>query len=123
MPNRFCISLSCGNSNGENKKRYYIKGENNFYIFWMKDLLMFYLIPEKVLIEKNFIKLTKEIGTQSLYFYPYEYSIKPNISDNMWANLYLFNLKKIKTNIDGFYTKEKIRFLLLIAINTNFPDN
>jgi len=63
-----------------NKKTSYDKGDNDFYWVWLRDTTIFFVFPEKILIDKNIIG----IQIQS--------SLSFNLNVKDWKQDYLFDL-------------------------------
>lgn len=67
-----------------NKYRLYKKGDNDYYLIWLKnDLNTFYLFPESALIERNYINC----GEEEIYRRPFM-----SITYNNWTTEFLYNL-------------------------------
>ena len=81
------FNASLRKSAGNNKKQPYEKGDNDFYWIHLPDKERFYVIPEKVLIDNEFISNNDQKGKMSLY-------INPSNKDQ-WTYEYLYSYKKL----------------------------
>jgi len=52
---KFCLTKMNGKVNGKRKRQCYQKGDNDFYWLNCRDTMLFYIIPENILIEKGYI--------------------------------------------------------------------
>lgn len=52
----FCLTKMNGRINGKKKRQSYNKGDNDFYWLNCKDTMLFYIIPENILIKEGYIE-------------------------------------------------------------------
>jgi hypothetical protein len=94
---KFCLTKMNGRLNGKKKRQSYNKGDCDIYWLNCKNSNLFYVIPENILIEKNYIE-NKDGKLKQL--------IMSNTNKNtFWTKEYLFNYD----NLD----KEKLCKILL----------
>ena len=88
---QFILNKSNSSNNGVQQHISYQQGDNDFYWLNLNNKQHFYIIPEDILISKNFINTDKRSG---IYLNPNSKKGK-----NSWANEYLFDYTNI-TEID-----------------------
>lgn len=74
----------------------YEKGDNDFYWIWLENSDYFFIFPEKILIEKDIIKVLED-NFDKKYFDHIYINMKDN-TDKYWYNSYKFNIND--ENID-----------------------
>lgn len=96
---RICFSLHKYGGR-KNKKTFNIPydiGDNDFYWFHLKDELLFYIIPESILINHGYISTPDNLGKLSIILHPYktyqDFRNKAIVSE--FANEYLYNYDKL----------------------------
>lgn len=86
----------------------YDKGDNDFYWLWLNKSDYFFVIPENILIEHNFIKTPDDDKDKK--YQPFLY-IKPNENDKekYWYNNYKYDItdKNIKTKICNIFKPKR----------------
>lgn len=86
-------NLNLHKSKGKNKKVPYDKGDNDFYWIHLSDWRLFYVIPEKILIEKGYISDGSNKAKPHIGIYPKLYNEKPK--DNQWIEEFVFDYHNI----------------------------
>jgi hypothetical protein len=80
-------------SDGANKKKAYNRGDNDFYWIHLKDKRYFYVIPEKILIDHEFITTETQIGKSGLIIHASPYYKDP--TKNKWINDYIYDYENL----------------------------
>jgi hypothetical protein len=83
-------------SNGKDNKVPYDKGDNDFYWVHLADWRLFYVIPEKVLIEHGYISDGPNKGQKHIGIYPKLYSEKTK--KNEWITEYEFDYHNLDSS-------------------------
>lgn len=84
-----CLAVHNGTENKKRKWRTYKKGEINFYWFNIRPTFIFYVIPEEILFQHNFISDTDEIQNKT----------RLTIDNNQdWLEPYKFDYKNVDKN-------------------------
>lgn len=60
-----CLYRSC---KGETRQKCYNKGDNDFYWIWKKDTDVFYIIPDKELVERKYIQVDGNLDDKKKTF-------------------------------------------------------
>ena len=94
---KFCLTKMNGRLNGNKKRQSYNKVDCDIYWLNCKNTKIFYVIPENILIEKNYISNNDSKLKQLIIS-------KPN-KNTFWTKEYLFNY--------DYLDKEKLCKILL----------
>lgn len=92
--NRYYYQASLTRRNYSDRFNYKLT-DNDFYWFWIPDSTLFYVIPESVLYEYDFINEDYTLGNKAILLYPYydEYQLMKTKND--WSSDYKFDLKNL----------------------------
>lgn len=94
---KFCLTKMNGRLNGKKKRQSYNKGDCDIYWLNCKNTTIFYVIPENILIEKNYIANNDSKLKQLI--------ISKTNKNTFWTKEYLFNY--------DYLDKEKLCKILL----------